>query len=175
MELPGSTYLYTMAALGMTFVGFTTIVLILRQVMGRELTPFDSLLAHIYMELGLLVSIGSMLPSLFAIWGFSETLVWRLSSAISGFLSLLWIATYPHRRRVATGERLPRYVQINSVYMYLITGTFLSNAFGIFGEPKLSLFATADTAILMFAAGAFLQALNKIIHYNPKSRSKNST
>jgi hypothetical protein len=88
MELPGGPYLYTLAALAMTFVGFTTIVLILRQVLGRELTPFDALLAHIYMELGLLVSIGSMLPSLFAIWGLPQITVWRLSSAICGPLRL---------------------------------------------------------------------------------------
>ena len=31
VELPGSGYLYTIAALAMTFVGFTSIVLVFRQ------------------------------------------------------------------------------------------------------------------------------------------------
>jgi hypothetical protein len=35
MELPGTSYLYTMAMLGMTFIGFSAIVMQLRQTLGR--------------------------------------------------------------------------------------------------------------------------------------------
>lgn len=41
MELPGSGYLYTMATLAMTFVGFCAIVLIFRQSMGAESSKFQ--------------------------------------------------------------------------------------------------------------------------------------
>src|SRR5438128_2336194 len=42
MESPIS-YLYTMAILGMTFIGFSAIVMLLRQTLGSHLRAFDAL------------------------------------------------------------------------------------------------------------------------------------
>jgi hypothetical protein len=49
-------------------IGFSAIVMLLRQSLGRKLRPFDALFAHVYMEFGLIVSVGAMLPPLFALW-----------------------------------------------------------------------------------------------------------
>src|SRR5258707_1237922 len=38
MELPGSAYMYTLASLSLTFVGFSGIVIVLRQTAGKELS-----------------------------------------------------------------------------------------------------------------------------------------
>jgi hypothetical protein len=46
MEVIGVAYLYTLATLSMTFVGFTAIVLFLRQALGHHLSRFDALLAQ---------------------------------------------------------------------------------------------------------------------------------
>jgi len=62
MELAGAPFLHTMGILGMTFIGFSAIVMLLRQTLGRRLRPFDALFAHVYMEFGLVVSVGAMLP-----------------------------------------------------------------------------------------------------------------
>ncbi len=40
MELPGSSYLLNLAVLSLSFVGFSTIVVVLRQVLGAELSDF---------------------------------------------------------------------------------------------------------------------------------------
>ena len=84
VELAGAPFLHTMGILGMTFIGFSAIVMLLRQTLGRRLRPFDALFAHVYMEFGLVVSVGAMLPPLFAFWNLSQLDVWRLSSALVG-------------------------------------------------------------------------------------------
>ena len=39
MELPGAPFLYTMGIIGMTFIGFSAIVMLLRQTSGLALSP----------------------------------------------------------------------------------------------------------------------------------------
>jgi len=72
MDISGSAYLYTVAVLGMTFIGFSAIVMMLRQTLGLTLRPFDILVAHIYMEFGLIISVGALLPPLLAAWGYGR-------------------------------------------------------------------------------------------------------
>jgi hypothetical protein len=53
MELPGSTYLYTLATLAMTFAGFCAIVIVLRQTTGNYVSGFHLVLTRLYLEAGL--------------------------------------------------------------------------------------------------------------------------
>jgi len=169
MEVIGVAYLYTLATLSMTFVGFTAIVLFLRQALGHHLSRFDALLAHIYMELGMIVTGGSMLPPLLIIWDLPQIMVWRLSSAVAALPALLFVLTYPSRRRAATSGQTPLYLWVSSS-MYLLIGlSFLANAAGFFREAAPRVFATAITAMFFVSAWAFLQALNVILRYHPKS------
>ena len=68
MEMAKSGYLYTVAILGMTFISFSAIVMLLRQTVELKLRPFDTLFAHVYMEFGLIISAGAMLPPLIKFW-----------------------------------------------------------------------------------------------------------
>ena len=99
MESPGTTYLYTLALLGMTFMGFAAIVMLLRQTLGRHLRAFDVLFARVYMEFALIVSMGAMLPPLLMLWELPIGAVWRLSSGLVG-IPLLGIALEALRRAV---------------------------------------------------------------------------
>jgi len=47
MELPGAIYLYTLATLAMTFIGFSAIVMIVRQTLGHKLSRLDVLIARV--------------------------------------------------------------------------------------------------------------------------------
>jgi hypothetical protein len=69
MELPGSGYLYTLAVLAMTFVGFCAIVLAFRHT--SKTSPANVLHSHIYIELGFSAAGFAMLPPLFATFGLS--------------------------------------------------------------------------------------------------------
>jgi hypothetical protein len=62
-------------------VGFTAIVLILRQSIGGPLSPLDTLVARLFMSWGFLITYLSMLPMVLAAFKLDHTEVWQISSA----------------------------------------------------------------------------------------------
>jgi hypothetical protein len=168
MELPGTSYLYTMAVLGITFIGFSAIVMQLRQSLGRKLRAFDALFAHVYMEFGLIITVGSMLPPLLAFWKLAPAMVWYMSRGLVGLPLVVFGLTYPRRRRVASDEPTPSYVRLNVSCVILIGLTLLLNATGVLRERSDAVFLTALTVFLLFAVGTWLQTLGLI--FGQKSR-----
>ena len=163
MELPGTSYLYTVALLGMSFMGFAAIVMLLRQTLGSHLRAFDALFSRVYMEFGLIVSIGALLPPLLVFWELPPAAVWRVSSSLVGIPLLVFALTYPARRRAASGEPTPRYVRVNLAILLLISLTLLLAASGVLHERSGRIFLTALTVFLTFAVGTWLRALKLIL------------
>jgi len=87
MELPNSAYLYTLALIAVGFVGFSAIVLILRQTAGAALSPLDTIVARLFMTRGFTVTYLSLLPMLLAAFDLNQSEVWRISSALCGGMS----------------------------------------------------------------------------------------
>ena len=163
MESPGTSYLYTLALLGMTFMGFAAIVMLLRQTLGGHVRAFDVLFARVYMEFAVIVIMGAMLPPLLMLWELPPGAVWRLSSGLVG-LPLLGIALrYPARRRATTGQPTPRYVRVNVTIILLISLTLLIAATGMFHQRCGPAFLVALTAFLTFVLVAWLRALSIIL------------
>jgi hypothetical protein len=162
MEITGAAYLYTIAAIGITFIGFSAIVMMLRQTSGQSLERFDILIAHVYMEFGLIVSVGSLLPPLFSFWGLDPQMVWRVSSALVGVVLLLFCLTYRRRRRKAINESLPWYTKINIAVIILIGVVFVGNATGIVQKQMPAIYLSAMTAFMTFAIASWLRALSII-------------
>ena len=50
MELPGITYLYTLATVSITFVGFSTLFILIRQALGKTMSKFDILLTKNFLQ-----------------------------------------------------------------------------------------------------------------------------
>ena len=163
MEMAEAGYLYTIAILGMTFIGFSAIVMLLRQAIGLKLRPFDALFAHVYMEFGLIISAGAMLPPLVRFWEASPQMAWQISSALVGVPLLLFGLTYPARRRAASGESTPMYVRVNVSFVLLVSLVLLANASGVVHGHSPALFLSALTAFMIFAVGTWLRALNLIM------------
>ena len=69
MELPGSTYLYTLAGISVSFVGFSALVIVLRQTFGGTMSRLEILITRIFIQLGFIVAASAMLPNL--LWLFS--------------------------------------------------------------------------------------------------------
>src|ERR1700730_5651062 len=108
MELPGSGYFYALAALSMAFVGFTSIVVVLRQGTGKPLSPLHVLFTSVFVEQGLMATAFAMLAPTLAICGMREDLVWRVSSAMMLIVLVPWLFIYPKRRiAAAPRQRLP--------------------------------------------------------------------
>jgi len=162
MEVTGAAYLYTIAVIGITFIGFSAIVMMLRQTSGQSLQRFDILIAHVYMEFGLIVTVGSLLPPLFSFWGLGSQMVWRASSAVLGLSLLAFSLTYPRRRREAVRESLPRYTKTNIAVIILIGAILVGNACGIVQDQMPAVYLSAVTAFMAFAVASWLRALSII-------------
>jgi hypothetical protein len=161
MDLPGSAYLYTLAALAMTFAGFCAIVIVLRQTIGKELSGFHVVLMRLYIEAGLWAAAFSMLAPLLALCGLPPATVWRVSSGIIALVMIGYGATYPMRRRRMMPDALPtrRWVAIVIVSV-LVIAALLANAAGIPREPGAGPVALAATWTLACGAIVFVLALN---------------
>ena len=169
MELTGTTYLYTLAALAVSFVGFSALVMILRQTFGGEVSKLDTLITRIFIQLGFMVAAGALLPSLLALFQLPHGLIWRLASAATAVPAFLFALTYPARRRAASGVRTPIVVWIDVLILLLAAIVLIANAIGIGLEPAPGPFAGALTAILFLSFWAYLQALNMLLSHHFQS------
>jgi hypothetical protein len=90
-----AAYLETIAVLSMSFIGFSAIVILLRQSDGRKFSAWDAFVAHVYMENGLIAIVGALLPPLFEFWQLSSTAAFRLASGFMALVLFLCSATVP--------------------------------------------------------------------------------
>jgi hydrogenase-4 membrane subunit HyfE len=117
----------------MAFVGFSSIVAVLRQSTGKLLSPLHVLFTRLFFELGLMATAFAMLAPTLAICGIRESIVWQISSAIMLAALVPWHAFYPVRRKAAApNERMPL-----RFYILIILGTFAAAALflNIIGAP----------------------------------------
>jgi hypothetical protein len=157
MELPGSGYLYTLAMLAISYVGFTSIVLILRQSAGSKFLPIDAVVARLFMVWGFTVTYGAVMPVALAAYELKPAAAWQISSVVSGIFVLLANGSYPFLRRRATGERTPLHVRLH-VAAALLTGLILVlNALSPFPRASAAIYVSALTIYLMQASFAFVQ------------------
>jgi hypothetical protein len=165
MELPGVPYLYTLAALSMTFVGFCAIVIVLRQTIGKEISGWHIVLMRLYIETGFWAAAFSMLPPLLALCGLPHTAVWRASSTFIAVVMVGYGVAYPRRRRSMTADPVPlrRWLPIVTGSLLVIVG-LLCNAVGAPFEPSVAPVAIAATWTLVCGAGIFLLALTAFWH-----------
>ena len=94
MEIQGAGYLYSIAAAAMAFVGFSAIVVILRQTLGTGLSSFQLLIMQLLVEHGFVVVFLSLLPLLLALFDIPHELIWRLCSGVATFVITAWLCRY---------------------------------------------------------------------------------
>jgi len=158
MELPGSGYFYAMAALAMAFVGFTAIVVVLRQGTGKSLSPLHVLFTSVYVELGLMATAFAMLAPTLALCGLQEDLVWRISSAIMVVILAPWFVMFPIRRKkAAPKERLPPRFYIMFSLATLVVIALCLNITGSLFHPGPGPLAVAMVDVLSIASVVFLR------------------
>ena len=157
MELSGSGYLFTLAMVAISFVGFTAIVVILRQSAGGKFLPIDAVVARLFMVWGFTVTYASMLPLVLAAYDLKPAVVWKISSIVSGVFLLVANASYPLLRRKATGEPTPLHVQLHVVVALLTGLILLLNGLELFPRATPAIYMTAATFYLVHASFAFVQ------------------
>jgi hypothetical protein len=163
MEIPGSPYLYALATVSITFVGFSALLMIFRQTMGSAITKYDSFFTLSFIQTGFIATAGSMLPQLLALFEWSHRTVWRVSSTTMAATILVFVGTFPVRRRAATEGHTPLYVNILLAVQSLIAASLLLNAVGIPLESNVAVYASAMAAFLLTAGIAYLMALRVML------------
>ena len=160
MELPGSGYLYTIAALAMTFVGFTTIVLVFRQ--NMKASPLKAFLSQAYMEYGFSSAAFAMLAPLLATFGLSAPVIWRSTSLII-VIVLIGHHWFTMHRFLRTLGRLPLRFLINSGISIIVIIMLLANAVGSLFDPQLGPVAAAATLRLFIGAEIFMLTFEEFL------------
>jgi hypothetical protein len=169
-----SGYLYTIATVGMTFAGLSVLTMILRQMLGGQMTKWDSFVTRTWVQLGFMTTFGSILPPLLILFGGPAQIAWRISSGIMAVILGGWALTFPRRRLAANPTRLPLQVVIFSLAMDIAALALAANAIVVPVERVAGVYAAAVTAILIGAEMLFLFAFVRwydalIGHEQPKS------
>jgi hypothetical protein len=149
-------YLYTIAAVGMSFAGLSALTMILRQILGGQLTKFDSFVARSWIQLGFIVTLGAILPPLFGLLEVSTPMVWRISSVSMAIILGCWALTFPQRRLATKSARLPIPVMIFVVAKVFVALALAANAATAPVALLPGVYAASVTAILIGAAMLFL-------------------
>src|SRR5262249_42061159 len=104
MELPGTSYLYNLTMISVTFAGFASLIAAFRQMVGGHLTKYDAFLIFSALVRSLIVIISALLPPLLALFKLSAPVIWRISSLTAAILIALFT---PLVRRMMTDTPFP--------------------------------------------------------------------
>jgi hypothetical protein len=167
MELTGASYLYTLATVSITYVGFTALIAILRQTLGGEVSELDIFVTRTFIQLGLLATGASLLAPLLALSGMDQALVWRLASVIVAPVLGVWTVTFPWRRRAASTFPIPP--RIWALLGVLAAGsvTLVGNAVKPWGALSPMLYAAGVSTILFSGTLLFVSAIRFLVMRTP--------
>jgi hypothetical protein len=167
MDSMGITYLQAIATISVTFVGFSSIVVVFRQVQGSSLDQNHIFLVRFFIEMGLIVTGFALLPLLLGVWGIPAGLIWSYSSAAFALGHLAYIVTLFRRRRNAAGRfSLGR----NFLLIVISIGVDLSLIMHAIGWPfaaNIGPYALALTWALLVAGFFFVQTLEAFLAQPP--------
>ena len=159
MELPGTSYLYTIATLSITYAGFAAIIVIFRQIIGGGVSSYDVFLIRSILMRSFIIAFSAMLPPALALFDLSQSVIWRVSSLFAALLLGLFNSTFSARRRAATHLPTNKWVLITIGSQTLIMIFLLMMALRIFVEPAAGPFVVSITASFLVAAIAYLVQL----------------
>jgi hypothetical protein len=157
MELPYAAYLYTLALIAIAYVGFTAIVLILRQSLGVALSSLDTLVARLFMVRGFVITYLSMVPMLLAGFELGHTTVWRVSSALGGLSFVVMHVGYQLLRGRVTGDPTPLHLWFYTVSGFIFGIMLLANAAAIVPTAIAAIYVAGVTLDMIQASVAFVQ------------------
>ena len=130
MDLPGASYFYTLAQIGITFSGFAALLMALRQMRGAAMSKFHLWVARSYIQSGLVTAMNAMTaPLLFAL-GLDLEMTWRAASAIIAGQAIALIMLAPKQWQSVTAMKVPARLKLQIASGLLINVILLANAVG---------------------------------------------
>jgi hypothetical protein len=161
-----SEFLLGLAALSMSFVGFSAIVVTLRSALGGKLSDRHVRLVRLYIEGGLVVTALGLLPALLNLLHVDESVTWRISSAIAALIFSLLMLTQFRRRRAVEGRFPPWVVLVFAISIVAVLGLWL-NVAGIPFRPSIGPYAVALTWTLVVSGFIFVRTIEVFLHHEP--------
>jgi hypothetical protein len=161
--MSATVYLFALGAISTTFVGFSALILVFRQTAGGGLSKLDSWIAMVFVQLGFIVTAGSLVPPLMALCGIAEPVIWRTTSTAAGLVMGAFAVSYPARRRAVSGVATPPHVWIDLALLGASSLVLAANAAGWPAAPNAAAFCIGLTGVLFVAGLGFLHALG-VLH-----------
>jgi hypothetical protein len=167
MNSSGSGYLLAVAAIAMTFVSLSAIVLVLRQFGGGALTPYHTHVVRFTVECGLLATVSALLPVLLGLTELPFVVIYRFASGVGAVGFLVYLVSYLARYQRVMPGRPPLRMVIISTLSVLIDVPLWLNAGGILLHGEVWPYALAVTWILVQAAIVFLLTFDVFLQGPP--------
>lgn len=159
-----SAFLFCLAALSLSFVGFSAVVVTLRGALGGEISDRHLRLVRLYIEGGLLVTALALIPALLDLLHIAESIIWPVSSAAAASIfSALLLTQFRRRRAVEAGRFPPWVVIIYALSLVTVVGLWL-NAAGIPFPPSVGPYAVALTWALCIFGFIFVRTIDIFLH-----------
>jgi hypothetical protein len=159
-----SDFLLCLAALSLSFVGFSAIVITLRGALGGEISDRHLRLVRLYIEGGLLVTALALLPALLNLLHISASILWRLPSAAAAAVFTVLLVVQFRRRRAIEGGRFPPWVIIiYAISLVTVAGLWL-NAAGTPFAPSVGPYAVTLTWALCVFGFIFVRTIDIFVH-----------
>ncbi len=159
-----SEYLLCLAALSLSFVGFSAIVVTLRGALGGELSPRHIRLVCLYIEGGLLVTALALAPALLNILDLQARTIWMLCSLIAAVIFSFFLVAQGRRRRAVEPGRFPAWVIVTNAVSIVAVVALLANAWGVPLAPNVGPYAAVLTWALFVFGFIFIRTIELFLH-----------
>lgn len=163
MEIKGTALLYTLAALMITFAGFSALLFVIRQAAGAKLSILDRFIVRNVMTYTFVLTGAALLPLLLALFDVEEIWIWRVCGVCFALPMLALQTTYPTRRRTVVGSSPPPVIYA----IFVVFGSAVTLATLIYtltaARYSAAVYITALTVDFFTVIFGFVNALDIIM------------
>ena len=158
-----SSFLFSLAALALSFAGFSAVVVTLRGALGGEISERHLRLVRLYIEGGLLVTALALVPALLDLLHLPGSIIWPVSSGVAASILTAMLLSQFRRRRAIEGGRFPAWVVVvNAISILAVAGLWL-NVAGIPFAPSVGPYAIALTWALCVFGFIFVRTIDTFL------------
>ena len=155
-----SSFLFSLAALALSFAGFSAVVVTLRGALGGEISERHLRLVRLYIEGGLLVTALALVPALLDLLHLPASIIWPVSSGVAASILTAMLLSQFRRRRAIEGTRFPAWVVIVYAISFVAVAGLWLNVAGIPLAPSVGPYAVALTWALCVFGFIFVRTID---------------
>jgi hypothetical protein len=163
-----SDYLLRLAALSLSFVGFSAVVVTLRGALGGKLSDRHLRLVRLYIEGGFLVTALALVPTLLNLLHVPDAITWPLSSAGAASILTFVLVVQFRRRRTLEGQFPLWVIAVYAVSIVAVAGLWL-NVAGFPFRSNVGPYAVALTWALCVFGFIFVRTIELFLHRTPQT------